>query len=117
MRDARNEIGPQPVESRQSFSLAEDRLARGLLGWLVPNAVFLVMIRGLGKIHSIPHLLVYPVLVVMLTRRMFAEDATDRERRFAFLVVVTNAISIAFDIMDAAAWVGGDRSTAGLEAA
>lgn len=91
--------------------------ARGLVVWLLPNAVFLVTIRGLGKVHALSHVLVFPVVVASLIRRLGADDASASERRFAGLVVVTNAISMAFDILDAAAWLRGDRATAGVPSA
>lgn len=81
----------------------------GLLAWLVPNAAIVVAVRGMGKAMSLPHLLVYPVVVVSLVRRALAEGTSDGERRFAWVVAVTNGISTAFDLLDTIDWVRGDR--------
>lgn len=85
------------------------------LAFLLPNTAILVVQRGYGSALSFPHLVAWPPLVARLVRRLREPDVGGRERTAAALVAVTNSISIAFDVVDAARFVRGERGIAGDE--
>lgn len=88
-------------------------VARATVVFTVPNAAIIMLQRGWGSALSIPHLIAWPPLVVRLVRRLQEPDIEPAERRLAALVAVTNAISLAFDVVDAARFLGGERGVAG----
>lgn len=90
-------------------------VAWGNLAFLLPNTAIVIAQRGYGSALSLPHLLAWPPLVARLVGRLREDGLDDRERTAATLVAVTNSISIAFDVVDAARFVAGERGVAGDE--
>ncbi len=77
------------------------------------NAALVIAERGYSSALSFSHLVAWPPLVVQLFRRSRSADCGAAERRIATLVGLTNALSIAFDTIDATRWIKGDRAVAG----
>jgi len=73
----------------------------------------------MNKVLSIPHLIAWgPLeiyLLMLLAGSDFRAEAGALELGLAVLLVVVNGISLAFDVMDSAKWVAGDRATPGVE--
>lgn len=88
-------------------------VARSNALFLPPNVALVVGQRGYGSALSFSHLLAWPPLIVRLVQRLREPDIEPGERRLASLVALTNSVSIAFDLVDAARWVGGERGVAG----
>ena len=83
------------------------------LVFLPPNAVLVAAQRGYGSALSFSHLVAWPPLVARLVQRLREPDVPAGERRLAALVALTNSVSIAFDVVDAARWIAGERGVAG----
>ena len=88
-------------------------VARANAVFLLPNVAVIAFQRGWGSALSFSHLVAWPPLVVRLVRRLREPDIDPAERRLAALVAVTNAISLAFDVVDAARFLAGERGVAG----
>jgi len=59
---------------------------------------------------SIPHLLPWTVLVLLIIFRR--PEATGLYSTFLWALLVVNLISLAFDYVDALKWLKGDRAIA-----
>ncbi|MFT6804312.1 MAG: hypothetical protein ACJA2H_001327, partial [Nitriliruptoraceae bacterium] len=81
--------------------------------FLPVNTALVIVQRGYSGALSFSHLVAWPLLVLRLLRRRGDVDCGGRERRVATLVAVTNAVSLAFDVLDASRWIGGHRAIAG----
>jgi hypothetical protein len=81
--------------------------------FLPVNTALVILQRGYSGALSFSHLVAWPLLVLRLLRRRGEPDCGRRERRVATLVAVTNAVSLAFDVLDASRWIGGHRAIAG----
>lgn len=90
-------------------------VARANLVFLPPNAILVAVQRGYGSALSFSHLVAWPPLVAQLVTRLRQPDVPTSERRIAALVALTNSVSIAFDLVDAARWIAGERGVAGAD--
>jgi hypothetical protein len=105
------------------FFLLDTRVGvAGALAALVvvaTNGPLMWIYRGMNKVLSIPHLIAWgPLeiyLLMLLAGSGFRAEAGALELGLAVLLVVVNGISLAFDVMDSAKWVAGDRATPGVE--
>lgn len=88
-------------------------VARANVVFLLPNVVIIMVQRGWGSALSFSHLVAWPPLIARLVQRVREPGVTPVERRTAALVAVTNAISVAFDVVDAARFLAGERGVAG----
>jgi len=66
--------------------------------------------RGVSKLMSIPHLLPWTVLVLLII--FHRPEATGLYNTFLWALLVINLISLAFDYVDALKWLKGDRAIA-----
>jgi len=66
--------------------------------------------RGMSKLMSIPHLLPWTVLVLIIIFRR--PEATGLYDTFLWVLLIINLISLAFDYGDALKWIKGDRAIA-----
>jgi len=66
--------------------------------------------RGMSKLMSIPHLLPWTVLVLLIIFRR--PEATGLYDTFLWALLIINLISLAFDYVDALKWIKGDRAIA-----
>jgi len=60
--------------------------------------------RGVSKLMSIPHLLPWTVLVLLII--FHRPEATGLYNTFLWALLVINLISLAFDYVDALKWLG-----------
>jgi len=79
------------------------------LGMLL-NIPVMIYDRGVSKLMSIPHLLPWSALVVVIL--FFRPDATGIYEVFLWGILIINLISLTFDYVDAWKWIKGDRAIA-----
>jgi len=102
-----------PINVASLFFLNEPM---GLLIAILANVGMLLNIpvmiydRGVSKLMSIPHLLPWSALVVLIL--FFRPDVTGIYSAFLWGILIINLISLAFDYVDAWKWIKGDRSIA-----
>lgn len=81
------------------------------------NGPLMWIYQGMNKVLSIPHLIAWgPLeiyLLMLLADNDFRAEAGALELGLAVLLLVVNGISLAFDVMDSAKWLAGDRATPG----
>ncbi len=81
---------------------------------MLPNLAILVWERGFSKAMAFPHIPVWTVLVIWLLVVLTGPEAPGGAFGvFLWALLVTDAISLAFDYRDAWAWWKGDRKVAG----
>jgi len=66
--------------------------------------------RGVSKLMSMPHLIPWTVIVVLII--FYRPEATGLYDTYLWVLLVTNLISLAFDYVDALKWLRGDRAIA-----
>jgi len=66
--------------------------------------------RGVSKLMSIPHLIPWTALVVLIV--FFRPEATGLYSNFLWALLIINVISLVFDYVDALKWIKGDRAIA-----
>jgi len=66
--------------------------------------------RGISKLMSIPHLIPWTVIVVLII--FDRPEATGIYDTYLWALLVTNLISLAFDYVDSVKWIMGDREIA-----
>ncbi|MXQ07750.1 hypothetical protein GQ651_07815 [Alphaproteobacteria bacterium GH1-50] len=71
---------------------------------LAPNLVLLLVQRGFSRAMAFSHLVFWTPLLVVLWPLLGA--------LFPTVLFAVNAVSLAFDLRDAALWVRGDRAVA-----
>jgi len=102
-----------PINVASLFFLNEPM---GLLIAILANVGMLLNIpvmiydRGVSKLMSIPHLLPWSALVVLIL--FFRPDVTGIYSAFLWGILIINLISLAFDYVDAWKWIKGDRAIA-----
>jgi len=102
-----------PINVASLFFLNEPM---GLLIAILANVGMLLNIpvmiydRGVSKLMSIPHLLPWSALVVVIL--FFRPDATGIYGVFLWGILIINLISLTFDYVDAWKWIKGDRAIA-----
>jgi hypothetical protein len=80
------------------------------------NMPMMFIQRGMTRLLAIPHFAWFP-LVVYLFGQLWGSQPLPAGpiRTYALLVFTFNSISLAFDVIDAAKWVGGRREVLGLQ--
>lgn len=73
------------------------------------NGPMILAQRGWGKVLAVPHLVVWPPLLLFAARRMSEPHVSRREKIYAFIVLAVNGVSLVFDIVDAWRWARGER--------
>ena len=81
------------------------------IGAMLPNIPIMLYERGLSKMMALPHLIPWSILVLWLLIAM--PQGSVAYGVFLWILLVVNAISLAFDIPDALKWREGDRRVAG----
>jgi len=77
---------------------------------MLMNIPVMLYDRGISKLMSIPHLLPWTVLVLLI---MFHRpEATGFYNNFLWALLTVNLISLAFDYVDSYKWIKGDRAIA-----
>ncbi len=85
---------------------------------LIMNMGMAMVQRGVSRATSIPHLVPWIPLQVFLYAVLFlgafgGVEAGSAVFYFAWVLFIINGVSIAFDLLDTARWVQGDRAPAG----
>jgi len=74
------------------------------------NIPVMIYDRGVSKLMSIPHLLPWTALVILII--FYRPEATGLYDTFLSTLLIINLISLAFDYVDAMKWIKGDRAIA-----
>lgn len=71
--------------------------------------------RGLSRLMSVPHLVAWiPLLVLLVARLAQGEPMSRAETGLAMTLIVVDGISLGFDVLDFARWSLGDRAVPGV---
>ena len=78
---------------------------------MAPNLFIMVWERGLSSLMALPHLVIWtPLLVVIvLTLRLTIPTGFTI---FLVLLLITDVVSLAFDVVDFKKWLAGNRAIA-----
>jgi len=74
------------------------------------NIPVMIYDRGVSKLMSIPHLVPWTALVILII--FYRPEATGLYDTFLSTLLIINLISLAFDYVDAMKWIKGDRAIA-----
>jgi len=74
------------------------------------NIPVMIYDRGVSKLMSIPHLIPWTVLVIVILFNR--PEATGLYDTFLWALLVINIISLVFDYVDSMKWIKGDRAIA-----
>lgn len=86
---------------------------------IVTNLPIMLYYAGMNRAMAIPHLFAWIPLSVFLLLALWGEQSAelpDSVRHYALAVLVVNAISLAFDVVDTRRWLRGERETPGVDA-
>ena len=81
------------------------------IGAMLPNVLIIFKERGFSKMMAWPHLLPWSILVIWLLVSPPVGSAAYGS--YLLILLVVDAISLAFDYPDARKWWQGDRAIAG----
>ncbi len=81
------------------------------IGAMLPNIAIMLYERGLSKMMAWPHLLPWGILVLWLVFAM--PEGSAAYGVYLWILLVVDALSLAFDFPDALKWFKGDRAVAG----
>lgn len=74
--------------------------------------------RGMTRLLAFPHFAWFPLVYYLYGQLWGSQPLPPGPiRTYALLVLAFNSISLAFDVMDAAKWLGGRREVLGLRRA
>jgi len=102
-----------PINMASIFFINE---SMGILVAFLANIAMIMNIpvmfydRGMSKLMSIPHLIPWTALVLLII--FYRPEATGLYNTFLWVLLVVNLISLAFDYVDALKWIKGDRAIA-----
>ena len=78
------------------------------IGAMMLNIPVMLYDRGFSKLMAFPHLIPWSILVIWIAfARPVGSAAYDN---YLWILLITNAISLAFDFPDALKWWKGDRA-------
>ena len=81
------------------------------IGGMAPNLVIMARERGISKAMAIPHVVLWPVLLVVIVGVLTTQqEPTANHILFLQALFVIDLISLAFDVPDTRAWLKGDRA-------
>jgi hypothetical protein len=84
------------------------------IGGIAPNAVLMVVQRGFSKAMAISHLIFWIPLILLLLGMITGELPWSQGYVIYFwCLLIINAISLVFDVLDFGKWFQGDRGIAG----
>lgn len=107
-----------PVNLASLFFLDHPIGVATLLGFLyiaMFNMPMLLMQQGVSRATSIPHVLPFALGVMLVAVWLFSDLTTGLEAGsalyyYAWILLITNSISLILDILDSVRWVLGDRA-------
>ncbi|MCP5036882.1 MAG: hypothetical protein GY945_04695 [Rhodobacteraceae bacterium] len=109
---------PVNLASLAFVGLADGRwVALFAVGGMLPNVAIMIRERGLSKAMALPHLVIWIPLVgvvawILLMYRLFGSEPSTNFMTFLMLLLVTDLISLGFDVPDAWKWWKGSRDIA-----
>ncbi|WP_231703946.1 hypothetical protein [Cochlodiniinecator piscidefendens] len=80
------------------------------VGGMLPNVGIMAWERGLSKLMSLPHLVVWGPLIFVILFTM--PNAEPKYLKFLYLLLMVDLLSLGFDVVDFRKWLRGDRSIA-----
>lgn len=91
------------------------------IAWIfvaVFNTPMIFYFSGLTRALAFPHF-VWLILVPLIIYRLYFDQTSPApgasEHVFGLIIVVTNGISLLFDMLDSMQWINGKREVLGLE--
>ena len=78
---------------------------------MVLNLPVMLRERGFSRLMAVPHLLPWTILVIWLA--FFRPPAEGAYQAYLTVLVIVDAVSLAFDYPDALRWLRGERDVAG----
>ncbi len=80
---------------------------------ILTNVPILLWERGMSRLLSVPHLVAWVPLCAWLAWRLVAGiPMSVSEAVLAWALLTINSVSLAFDFIDSAKWLRGDRAVA-----
>ncbi|MDX1558978.1 MAG: hypothetical protein R3193_08735 [Marinobacter sp.] len=76
---------------------------------LATNYPIMLASRGMSRLLSVPHLLIWVPLELALVDRVFTKDLQGPELYLVLAVLLMNGISLVFDFHDSWRWIRGER--------
>lgn len=81
------------------------------------NVPIMLIERGMSRLMSVPHLLIWvPLLVVLAVHLQSGASLAPAERALAYALIGLNGISLVFDGLDSWRWWRGERDVPGHRA-
>jgi len=80
------------------------------IGGMLPNGPIMYFERGVSKLMSLPHLIPWTAIIVIVIA--FTPDGSPTYVTYLYVLAVTNAFSLLFDYPDAIKWMKGERDIA-----
>ncbi|MBI2398374.1 MAG: hypothetical protein HYV17_11300 [Xanthomonadales bacterium] len=81
---------------------------------LLTNVPIMLVERGMSRLMSVPHLLIWtPLIVLLVLHLQYAAALTSAERALAWALIALNGTSLGFDVLDSWRWWRGERDVPG----
>lgn len=80
------------------------------IGGMLPNLPIMLIERGLSRLMSVPHLLIWGPLMALLIGLIPQVDGS--YKTYLLVLMGINALSLIFDAKDTLAWMKGAREVA-----
>ena len=103
-----------PINMTSLFFVGEPK---GIIIAILANAGLILNLpvmfkdRGFSKQMSIPHLLPWTILVILILFKR--PEATGAYNIYLWVLLIANIVSLGFDFPDSLKWFKGDRAVAG----
>lgn len=82
------------------------------IGGMLPNMFIMAKERGVSRMMSIPHVVVWTPLVILLVWVLATQELSSGATLVFGALLIVDVISLAFDFVDTAKWWKGDREIA-----
>lgn len=82
------------------------------IGGMMPNLFIMMKERGVSKLMSLPHVIVWTPLVILVAWVLATQELDSTTAMFLIVLLVVDVISLVFDYVDFFKWRRGDRSIA-----
>lgn len=81
---------------------------------LLSNVPIMLIERGMSRLMSVPHLLIWGLLLLLLVRYLRSGAAmTGAEQLLTLFLITVDGVSLMFDIFDSWRWFSGSRDVPG----
>ena len=82
------------------------------IGGMLPNLFIMAKERGVSRMMSIPHVVVWTPLVILLAWVLATQELSSSATMVFAALLIIDVISLAFDFIDTAKWWKGAREIA-----